>query len=322
MLEGSIQAGSGRVRVTAQLIDAATGIHEWAQKYDRDETDLLIVQDDIVEQVAGALLGWEGRISRATRRQARHSSKAGLAAYELYLLAYEAEAKMTRADTERAIELADAALALDPTLARAWMVRSFAFEHAYLFGWAEDTKAANRECRTSIIRAHELDPSDGIIMIGLGDVRAEDGDLTGARTAFKEAGRLATNHGDTLALLAKYFVGALGRPEQARTIMERAFQLNPGAPPIYFYNQLRVAYLCGDYETAVAAARQSPDTPITKLFLAMSLARLGRGLESEAVARQLRSDSSDFDAATVVGSPWLLDPDAQAAVREGLNSLG
>ena len=322
VLEGSIQAGTGRIRVTAQLIDAETGVHVWAERYDRDERDLLIVQDDVVQQVAGALVGWEGRISRAARRRARHASPSSLAAYERYLLAYEAEAKMTRIDTERAIELAESALALDPTLARAWLVRAYAWNHASLFGWAEDAEAANQAYRVSVMSAHELDPSDGTIMMEVGDLRAEDGDVAGARAAYEEAARLAANHGDTLALLAKYFVGALGRPEQARAMMERAFRLNPGAPPLYFYNQLRVAYLCGDYETAVAAARQSPDTALTKLFLAMSLAQLGRESESEAVVKELGSQSPEFDPATVCGVPWLLDPRSQAAVRDGLKRIG
>jgi tetratricopeptide (TPR) repeat protein len=143
----------------------------------------------------------------------------------------------------------------------------------------------HRERRKSIIRAYELDPSDGMILIGHGDLRAEDGDFASARAAFEEAGRLAANHGDTLALLAKYVVGALGQAERGRAMMERAFRLNPGAPPLYFYNQLRVAYLCGDYETAVTAARQSPDTAMTKLFLAMSLSQAGSRF-GERVGRQ------------------------------------
>ncbi|MGH6895500.1 MAG: adenylate/guanylate cyclase domain-containing protein [Geminicoccaceae bacterium] len=322
VLEGSIQAGSGRIRVTAQLIDAETGAHVWAERYDREEIDLLLVQDDIVQQVAGALVGWEGRISRAARRRARHASPSSLAAYERYLLAYEAEAKMTRIDTERAIELADSALALDPTLARAWLVRAYAWNHASLFGWVEDAEAATQACRESVLRAYELDPSDGTIMMEVGDLRAEDGDLAGARAAYEEAARLAANHGDTLALLAKYFVGTFARPEQARAMMERAFRLNPGAPPLYFYNQIRVAYLCGDCETAVAAARRSPDTALTKLFLAMSLAELGRDSESEAVVKKLRSESPEFNPAAVCAAPWLLDPGAQARVRNGLQRLG
>ena len=225
LLEGSIQVGGSRIRVTTQLIDAKTGIHLWAERYDRDETDLLIVQDEIVQRVAGALLGWEGRISRAVRRQARHASPNSLAAYERYLLAYEAEAKMTRVDTARAIELAESALALDPTLARAWLVRAYAYHHVALFRWADDVEAANQAYRELVIRAHELDPIDGTILMEVGDLRAEHGDVAGARAAYEQAARLAANHGDTLALLAKYFVGTLGRPEQARAMMERAFRL-------------------------------------------------------------------------------------------------
>jgi len=204
-----------------------------------------------------------------------------LAAYELYLLAYEAESKLTRADTMRAIELAESALALDPTLARAWLVRAYALDHAVLFGWAENPAAANRDYEHSILRARELDPGDGAILIEVGDLRAEAGDLAGARAAYEDAARVAANHGDTLALLAKYFAGILEQPEEARAMMQRAFRLNPGAPPMYFFNQLRVAYVLGDFHDAINAARQSPDTALTKLFLAMSLARVARDAESE-----------------------------------------
>lgn len=104
-------------------------------------------------------------------------------------------------------------------------------------------------------------------------------------------------------------------------MMQRAFRFNPGPPPLYFYNQLRVAYLLGDFQDAVAAARHSPDTGLTKLFLAMSLARLGRTAESEEVVRALGRDHPDFDPISVCEVPWSLDASAQAAVREGLRSI-
>ena len=105
-------------------------------------------------------------------------------------------------------------------------------------------------------------------------------------------------------------------------MMERAFRLSPGAPPLYFYNRLRVAYLYGDYQTAVAAARQSPNTPLTQMFLAMSLARLGRQDDADAVVKDLRSTSPEFDPAAVCNVPWLLDPRAQADVIAGLKEIG
>ncbi len=321
LLEGSIQAAGGRIRATAQLIDAQTRAHLWAERYDRDEGDLLLIQDDVVQQVAGALLGWEGRISRAERRRARASNPSSLMAYERYLLAYEAEAKITRPETERAIQLAETALELDPTLARAWLVRGYALAHSVLFGWSRNPQPSIAAYRASIVRAHELDPTDGSILIELGDVRVREGDIKGACSSYQEAARVAANHGDTLALLAKYVVGTLGRPEDARAMMQRAFRLNPGAPPLYFYNQLRVAYLVGDFEDAVAAARHSPDAALTKIFLAMSLAQLGRAEASAQVARALRRDHPEFDPNSICALPYMLAARAQAAVREGLRKI-
>ena len=322
VLEGSIQAAGGRVRVTAQLIDAQSNAHLWAERYDRDEGDLFLIQDDVVQHVAGALVGWEGRISRAERRRARGSSPSSLKAYERYLLAYEAEAKLTRSETERARELIESALELDPTLARAWLVRGYALAHAVLFGWAKDPEASKRSYEASIRRAHELDPTDGTILIEVGDMRAKAGDVRGACAAYGEAARVATNHGDTLALLAKYVIGTLGRPDDARAMMDRAFRLNPSAPPLYFYNRLRVSFLLGDFQDAVAAAQQSPDTALTKTFLAMSLARLGRHEESKRVGRAVRRDHPEFDPKSICDVPYLLDPQAQASVREGLLRIG
>jgi TolB-like protein/Flp pilus assembly protein TadD len=315
LLEGSIQAADRRTRVTAQLIDAQTRAHVWAERYDRDEGDLFVIQDEVVQQVAGALLGWEGRISRAERRRAHGAKPSSLLAYERYLLAYEAEAKLTRTDTERALELVESALELDPTLARAWLVRGYALAHTVLFGWAENPEAAQRSYEESILRAYALDPGDGTVLIEVGDVRAAAGDVRGACAAYEEAARVAANHGDTLALLAKYVVGTLGRPEEARTMMARAFCFNPGAPSLYFYNQLRVAYLLGDFEDAISAARQSPDTALTRSYLAMSLAQLGRVQEAEEVVRALRRDYPEFDPHSLCDQPYLLDARPRCRAR-------
>jgi tetratricopeptide (TPR) repeat protein len=271
--------------------------------------------------MAGALLGWEGRISRAERQRAHRSRPSSLVAYERYLLAYEAETQLTRSSTQRAIELAEAALEVDPTLARAWLVRAYALTHAVLFGWAENREAAMRSYRESVLRAYELDPLDGTILIEVGDLRAHAGDIQGAHAAYEEAGRLATNHGDTLALLAKYVVGTLGRPDEGRAMMERAFRLNPGAPPLYFYNQLRVAYLLGDFQHAVSVARQSPATALAKSYLAMSLAQLGRDEESAQVARALCREHPEFDPASICDVGYLLDPRARRAVKDGLRKI-
>jgi TolB-like protein/class 3 adenylate cyclase len=110
VLEGSLQADAGRLRVTAQLIDAPSGTHVWAGRYDRAEADLFAVQDEVVNQVVTAVAGFGGAILRTELRLARRRPPASLRAYELYLLGYEQEARLDRDGTLRAIELLEAGM--------------------------------------------------------------------------------------------------------------------------------------------------------------------------------------------------------------------
>ena len=324
LLEGSIQAAGGRMRVTAQLIDAQTRAHLGAERYERDEGDLFVVQDDVVQQVAGALLGWEGRISRAERRRAqRGRHRAWRRTSAIYWRMKQNPSSRVRTPCGRSSWRKAPWRSTRRSPGPGWCAPMHWTTSCCLAGrrTRKPPKRVYEAYEQSILRAHELDPADGTILIEIGDLRAKAGDLAGARAAYEEAARVAANHGDTLALLAKYFVGALGRPEEAQAMMQRAFRFNPGTPPMYFYNQLRVAYLLGDFQDAVAAARHSPDTALTKLFLAMSLARLGCDAETEEVVRALRRDHPAFDPMSVCEYPWLLDARAQTAVREGLRSI-
>lgn len=118
ILEGSIQASSDRVRITAQLIEAATGRHVSSNRYDRPLEDIFAIQDEVTEKVAG-MTGWEGAIAEAGRAVARRKPPANLQAYDYYLLGIEAKHKETKEDNIRAQELFRKALELDPRFARA-----------------------------------------------------------------------------------------------------------------------------------------------------------------------------------------------------------
>ena len=116
ILEGSIQASSDRVRITAQLIEAATGRHVWSNRYDRPLEYIFAIQDEVTEKVAGTLTGWEGAIAEAERAVARRKPPANLQAYDYYLLGIEAKHKETKEDNIRAQELFRKALELDPKI--------------------------------------------------------------------------------------------------------------------------------------------------------------------------------------------------------------
>ncbi len=322
VLEGSIQTVGKRIRVTAQLIDTQDGSHVWAERYDRNAGDFFAIQDDVVEHVAAALGGFHGEILRAERGKLRRRPPESLRAYELYLLGYELEAPIDKENTLEAIQVLERAIEMDPLFARTWTVLGWACEHAVTAGWAENPSIMAARRRTAVLKAAELDPRDPIALEELGALRAEEGDIGGAREAFERALELGRNHADTLALLAKYVVTVLGRENEAMSLMKRAFRLNPNAPNWYFMNQLRVAYFTRDFETAVHAAKRSTDFCLTHLFNILALAQLGRTEEVAGTVADFWDRYPDFDPESIIRDFPLIDPSAIELYRDGLRKAG
>ena len=96
VLEGSIQSLGERIRVTAQLIEAATGSHVWSERYDRPVDDLFAVQNDVTQRIAATIAGYEGAVAEAERSLLRRKPPANLTAFDTYLLGMEAKHKVTK----------------------------------------------------------------------------------------------------------------------------------------------------------------------------------------------------------------------------------
>lgn len=103
----------------------------------------------------------------------------------------------------------------------------------------------------------------------------EDGNRLAAKASFEQALATGRNNADAMTVIAKYVAGILGRPDQAREIINRSLRLNPFAPTWYYMNKLRVCYLVRDYASGLEAASASPDTPTTHLFEALCLMGVG-----------------------------------------------
>ena len=121
VLEGSIQSLGERIRVTAQLIEAASGSHVWSERYDRPVDDLFAVQNDVTQRIAATLAGYEGAVAEAERSLLRRKPPANLSAFDTYLLGMEAKHKVTKEGLIEAEGLFRKALELDPQLARAYV---------------------------------------------------------------------------------------------------------------------------------------------------------------------------------------------------------
>ena len=122
VLSGSVQASDTQVRVNMRLVETGNDNHLWAERYDRKLGEVFNIQNEIVNQVASTIGGFSGQIPHAERLRLGRKPPEDLQAYELYLLAHELEARFEKRSTTKALELAQRAVELDPTYARAWLV--------------------------------------------------------------------------------------------------------------------------------------------------------------------------------------------------------
>lgn len=323
VLEGSLQADAGHVRMTAQLIDTATGGHLWASRYDRPESDLFAVQDDIVQNVTGALGGSYGRIAGAARSQAKRKPPASLEAYELYLLGIEEKHKLTKESLAEAKRLMTRATEVDPGFARGWVGLGMVYFNLAISGGIDDPVAATRLWGEYTRKAVALDPADPLARVMLAAIRAREGDLGGAAADFDRAVTMAPSDADVLAITSFRMVPTVGRVDDGLRYIGRAMILNPAAPPLYYRALGEVQFYAGAYGKAVEALRQAPlDNPEVLFFLAMAQAQTGAIEESRKAAERIRSEFPSFTVDSFIRDWPVADADALAKLREGATKAG
>ena len=314
ILEGSIQRGGGQVRVTAQLIDAASGVHVWSQRWDRPMEDVFAVQTELSEQVAGQLGGYTGAVVATDRVAAARKRPSDLTAYDLYLLAIENKQRETQASIATAIDLLNRSLEIDHSFARAWMLLGSCY--AIALRWTDDWDQTHALYEEYMHRAVELDPMDAEARAGLGFALAHDGDLEQAEAEFAEALRLNPNSADVLTRYA-FWASAFGKPAQGAAMAERAMRLNPDAPP-WALRFLRSAFvMAGQYEKALVVNRRLPKAMFVDadyIEEAVSLVALQRGSGAKAMVAEAVAKVPGISIEGWTGDPGWSDEDRKRTV--------
>jgi len=222
VLEGSVRRSGRRLRVNAQLVDAKTGLNIWAREYDREATDALVVQDEIARAIAGALelrvppIGGSARVRRGT----------DLAAYDLYLRALELRNNMRSDALQRATDLLDRAIELQPDFARAYAAKASVIAPRVLFRQVPREQGL-RDVRDAIDHAFALDPQLGEANVSLGLVQLfYDWDWTAAERSLRHAIELDPNNAHGWQHLGNYF-RAMNRPAEAAAARLRGLAVDP-----------------------------------------------------------------------------------------------
>jgi TolB-like protein len=303
LLEGSVRQAAGRVRINAQLVDALTGDHLWAERFDRKLDDIFAVQDEVTARIVEALLG---RLRMPPPRQRPKS----LEAYELCV-----RARRLMDDTPQAAQeahlLLTHAIALDPDYAEAY--RWLALNH--WMGWVHSGGPSEAFRGTALELARKavvLDPNDAGCRWALAYLLAYERDFVEADAEFAKALALDPNEADAWAALSDITVLA-GRVEEGLEHIRKAFRLNP-LPASWYYLPLGQAlYAAGEHKAAVEALRRDEThRTSSRRFLAASLAQLGRLDEARAEAELFLVGNPEFSV-----RHWAaMEPFRDAALRE------
>ena len=324
VLEGSVRKAGNRIRVTAQLIEAGTSNHVWAERYDRDLADIFAVQDELTEALTTALAP---AIADAELRRAMRKPPGSLDAWAAYQRGLWHLSKATADDDATAEKFFKQAIDLDPTFSGGYgALALYQLQTAALYQKL-DLSTAQRSAEALARRAVALDGADAEARSCLGwalQARGEaDGALAEIERALSMSPNLAIAHGHRGATLI-----FAGRPKEGLTALETCIRLDP-RDPYLAVRLLHIAcglYFCSEYEASIEASkrliRSYPDFPMIYRWSAAALGQLGRPAEAkEALEKAVSRTPAAFDMYVRNKAPWFR-PEDHAHLVEGLRKAG
>jgi adenylate cyclase len=323
VLEGSVRKAGRRIRITSQLIDAATGTHLWADRYDRELTDIFAVQDEITSRVVAAI---EPALSRAETQRGAAKRPEHMGAWDYCQRGFWHLNRLTGTDAAAAYGLFKTAVALDPALAEAHLGLARALLVQCDYGSVEDFAPLVADARASALRAAELDGENAYAQYVLAQTSLWAGQV---RDAIAYASRAIELNGN-LALGHFYLGIALsldGRHEEALEALDAGLRLSPRDPraSTWLANKARVLYHLRRYAEAIdaaSAARRIRPHAYCSLVLVATYAQLGRDEEAARALAEIRALPSGGDTT----ARWYLerysDPAAREHMADGLRKAG
>jgi adenylate cyclase len=327
VLEGSVRNAGGRVRVTAQLIDATTGLHAWADRYDRDLDDIFAVQDEITREIITAL---DVQLREGEQHRVWAQGTKNLEAWECVRLATDACLGGAAEEQPRARELIERALEIDPNYAIAWAMRGWLyFTEADVGGGIGDrdqferAQAAAFRCGN---KALEIDPNCADAMGMLALIYLNEGEHDKAIEMSEKAIMLSPNNAELMGGVASAVMRKSGQPERGAELVKKAMRLCP------FYRPGLLRALANNYmgmgrlDEAVACYRESLKRETGYLApyvnLASSLGQLGRYEEAKLAAIDVLRQEPDFSIRAYSRGLSYRDPADIKRVADGLRAAG
>lgn len=325
VLEGSIRRSGERVRLTAQLCETQTGGQLWAERYDRELTDVFAIQDDVTRRIVDAL-----KLKLTPQEVARASGgTSDLEALERFMRGHALlhAPTLSKEVCKRAMDLLHSALDRDPAFARVYEDLSLANIFNYVNRWTEDSDGALVEARRLAEKCVEVAPADPAAHHCLGRAMNFQGDTAGFVRETELAIELNPSHPEThsarghLRLTQNDPLGAIPHFEAA---MRENTTL--GGTMLGLQNLGQSYFFGGKYETAAALFRERivvwPNSDWSRYLLIAALGQLGRLDEARTVLNELMTINPTFVLADRLTRTFALVPGHREAVLEGWRKAG
>ena len=286
VLEGSVRKAGNRVRVTGQLIDAESGAHVWADRFDRDLTDIFAVQDELTQKIVSALAL---TLTEGEQRRLASEPTNNPEAYDFFLRGREFWYRQTKELNVKAMEMLTRAVELDPNFAPAYAFLAIAHMRDYLNQWSASPSRSLEQGQDVAQQAVALNDRDPHAHWALGSIYLWMRRHDEATLELERAILLNPNFSLAHAMLGLALHYA-GRSERALECFDRAIAFDPYTD-VYLHFQAQAYFQLGRYEKAVEILKRrltrNPDTDISRVLLAASYGHLGRIDEARATWQEL-----------------------------------
>jgi TolB-like protein/Tfp pilus assembly protein PilF len=286
VLEGSVRKAGNRVRVTAQLIDSATGGHVWASRFDRELTDIFAIQDELTKEIVAAL---KLKLTLGEQDRLNQKRTVNVEAFELFLRGREQAWTATRAGGIAARALLERAIAIEPTYPSAHAIVAATHLIDYANGFSDDPEQSLRtgfELAQRVVRMDETDPAGHFALCA---AYMWSKDLDRAQAEAQRCLELSPNSADSLRLTAQLQIFS-GDAASAIENLELYMQRDPHYPDIVLQLVADARFGLGQYEQAITAIEQrlarNPQSETAYALLACCYGQLGRSAECLAAWEQ------------------------------------
>jgi TolB-like protein/cytochrome c-type biogenesis protein CcmH/NrfG len=293
VVEGSVRKAGNLVRINAQLVDATTGGHLWAERYDRELQDIFALQDEVTQKIVFAL---KIQLTPEEQVRFRQAPTNNLEAYDYFLRGQAYLWRFTRGANVQARQLFEHAIELDPQYAAAYAVLSWAHLQGWFLQWSQDPQTLAQAFALAQ-QAAVLDDSLPLAHSLLGIAYLYQKQHEQAIAEGERAVTLDPNSADGYMWLGVIF-NLAGRPEEAIGLVEKALRLNPHDPFFYLFNLGHAYRLTYRYEGAITAFKRvlsrNPNFLAAHAQLLAAYSESGQEAEARAKAAEVLWLSPNF----------------------------